>query len=278
MRTADNGARDLVLGAGGIKGFGHLGLLRALREREIVPYRVIGVSVGSAIATLYANGFSEDQSREILLDAMHRFDKGAVARFLRRFNPVKLYRQGGIIELRPLFEDICARYSLRPQPNLAIVAYDLARRKPVLFEGTDYDLVSAVCGSCSVPVVMRTTSYGQVYPPIMRLVDGGVYHPCPTDFSPRPAIVSQLGLASKSPREKLPVVDRLFHFGEQMISRWWQSRFKKPRKQDLLIRTGKPDVATLSFGAGVKTFHELERYGYEVASRELDKAIGSGAL
>ncbi|MBY0551986.1 MAG: patatin-like phospholipase family protein [Candidatus Obscuribacterales bacterium] len=278
MRTVQNGARDLVLGAGGIKGFGHLGLLRAMRERNIVPHRVIGVSIGSAIATLHANGFTEDQSRDILLDAMHRFDKGGVARFLRRFNPVKLYRQGGIIELRTLFEDICARYSLRPQPNLAIVAYDLARRKPVLFEGTDYDLVSAVCGSCSVPVVMRTTSYGQVYPPTMRLVDGGVYHPCPTEFSPRPAIVSQLGLATKSPREKLPFVDRLFHFGEQMISRWWQRRFKRPRKQDLLIRTGKPDVAVLSFSARESTFLELEKYGYETASREFDKAIRSGAL
>lgn len=278
MRTVQNGARDLVLGAGGIKGFGHLGVLKALRERNIVPVRVIGVSVGSAIATLYANGFDEEQSREILLDAMHRFDKGAVARFMKRFNPLRLVRQGGIIELRTLFEDICGRYSLKPQPNLAILAYDLRRRKPVLFEGTDYDLVSAVCGSCSVPVVMRTTAYGQVYPPSMRLIDGGVYHPCPTDFSPRPAIVSRLGLATRSPKEKLPFVDRMFHFGEQMISRFWERRFKPPRKGDLLIRTGKPDVATLSFGAGIKTFHALEAYGYDVACRTLDRALRDGAL
>ncbi len=272
------GGVDLVLGAGGVKGFGHLGALRALEEFGIVPVRIIGVSIGSAIATLYTNGFSVDQCRTILMEELRNFDRSPIGSFLCRFNPFRLKRQGGIIDIRSVFERVVEKYALRPQPNLGIVAYETSRRKPVLFEGTDYDLVTAVSGSCSVPVLMQATPYGQSYPPSMRLVDGGVHHPCPVEFCPRQAIVCRLGLASKPSKEKLPLYDQLLHMLERFIRPFWEKRFRKPRPDDLLINTGKPDVGTLTFSVSEKTFLEMEEYGYQVTCLALTKAIASGKL
>jgi predicted acylesterase/phospholipase RssA len=270
---------DHILGAGGIKGFAHLGSLRAFEELQLVPVRLIGVSIGSAVATLYTNGFKTDQIREILLEEMRSFDTTkAITDFLRSFNPCRLWRQGGIIELHSRFEKLVVRYGLKPQPNLGILAYDLGKRKPVLFEGTDYDLAAAVSGSCSVPLLMQTTSYGRTYPANMHLVDGGVFHPCPVQFSPRPAVVCRLGMASQASKEKLPFYDQILHAGERFIRRFWEGRFRPSRPGDVMINIGKPDVGTLTFNVGEKTMLAMEQYGYDVTRKALEEALASGKL
>src|SRR6185369_5895380 len=46
----------LVLGGGGLKGFAHIGVLRALEERGIVPDVYAGTSIGALIAAAYLGG------------------------------------------------------------------------------------------------------------------------------------------------------------------------------------------------------------------------------
>jgi NTE family protein len=46
----------LVLGGGGLKGFAHIGVLRALAERGIVPDAYAGTSIGAMIAAAYIGG------------------------------------------------------------------------------------------------------------------------------------------------------------------------------------------------------------------------------
>ena len=46
----------LVLSGGGLKGLAHIGVLRALEERELVPSLVVGSSIGSLIAAAWAAG------------------------------------------------------------------------------------------------------------------------------------------------------------------------------------------------------------------------------
>ena len=48
----------LVLGGGGLKGFAHIGVLRALRERGIVPSLYAGTSIGSLIAAAHLSGMT----------------------------------------------------------------------------------------------------------------------------------------------------------------------------------------------------------------------------
>lgn len=51
----------LVLGGGGLKGFAHIGVLRALVERGIDPVVVSGTSIGALVAAAYTAGVSVDE-------------------------------------------------------------------------------------------------------------------------------------------------------------------------------------------------------------------------
>ena len=48
----------LVLGGGGLKGFAHIGVLRALEELHIVPDTFAGTSIGALIAAAHLGGIS----------------------------------------------------------------------------------------------------------------------------------------------------------------------------------------------------------------------------
>ncbi len=57
----------LVLGGGGMKGFAHLGVLRALEEAGIRPTCFAGTSIGALIAAAYLGGMSlEEMERRAL--------------------------------------------------------------------------------------------------------------------------------------------------------------------------------------------------------------------
>ena len=47
----------LVLGAGGARGFAHIGVIKVLEAEGIQPEVVVGVSSGSVVAALYAGGY-----------------------------------------------------------------------------------------------------------------------------------------------------------------------------------------------------------------------------
>jgi NTE family protein len=58
----------LVLGGGGLKGFAHIGVLRAFEERGIKPTVVAGTSIGSLIAAAYVGGMPIDEMERRALD------------------------------------------------------------------------------------------------------------------------------------------------------------------------------------------------------------------
>ena len=51
----------LILSGGGIRGMAHIGLLKAMQERNIEAKEVAGASVGALIGALYANGNSPEE-------------------------------------------------------------------------------------------------------------------------------------------------------------------------------------------------------------------------
>ncbi len=57
----------LVLGSGGRRGFAHAGVLRALESGGIKPDLIVGVSIGSIIGALYANGMSAAALEQLAL-------------------------------------------------------------------------------------------------------------------------------------------------------------------------------------------------------------------
>ena len=56
----------LVLSGGGVRGFAHIGVLKALEELNIKPDILSGVSAGAIVAAFYADGHSPDKIFEIL--------------------------------------------------------------------------------------------------------------------------------------------------------------------------------------------------------------------
>lgn len=58
----------LVLGAGGPRGFAHIGVLKVLEANGIEPDLVVGTSVGAMIGAMYANGVPAAEIERVALD------------------------------------------------------------------------------------------------------------------------------------------------------------------------------------------------------------------
>jgi NTE family protein len=56
----------VVLSGGGVRGFAHLGVLKALDELGIRPYAISGVSSGAIVVALYAAGNSPEKILEFM--------------------------------------------------------------------------------------------------------------------------------------------------------------------------------------------------------------------
>ncbi|MBA3761092.1 MAG: patatin-like phospholipase family protein, partial [Gemmatimonadales bacterium] len=85
----------LVLSGGGLKGLAHIGVLRALEERGLVPNLVVGSSIGSLIAAAWAAGVPA-QTMEARARMVRRRDVFQVARAdvaFRRLLAPALYRR-----------------------------------------------------------------------------------------------------------------------------------------------------------------------------------------
>src|SRR5919107_904459 len=85
----------LVLSGGGLKGLAHIGVLRALEERGLVPSLVVGSSIGSLIAAAWAAGVPTPQM-EARARLVRRRDVFQVARAdvaFRRLLAPALYRR-----------------------------------------------------------------------------------------------------------------------------------------------------------------------------------------
>src|SRR5437773_10220586 len=75
----------LVLGGGGLKGFAHIGVFRALRDLGIEPTVVAGTSIGALIGAAFARGMPIDEMADR-------------ARGLKRRDLFRLNRMGMLLE------------------------------------------------------------------------------------------------------------------------------------------------------------------------------------
>ncbi len=91
----------LVLGGGGLKGFAHIGVLRALEERGIVPTLLAGTSIGSLIAAAAAGGTSVAAMEERALAVRRRdvFRLNRLGMVRDRQRAVSIYLEGPLREL-----------------------------------------------------------------------------------------------------------------------------------------------------------------------------------
>ncbi len=144
----------LVLGGGGLKGFAHIGVLRALRERNIRPVVVAGTSVGALIAAAYARGLTveELERRALSLRKPDLFRIDHLGMVMRRMLSPSLYLER---PLQEIVEQLAPEGTFRDLPvPLLVNTVDLERGTQVTWglPGLqDVRVTDAVYASCALP-------------------------------------------------------------------------------------------------------------------------------
>jgi NTE family protein len=158
----------LVLGGGGLRGFAHLGVLRALEEAGVQPDIVVGTSAGAVVGAAYASGLSPDRiesiARGVKLASLIDFTLSTSG--LMRGDNIASWIDG-----------ITAGVPVENFPRrFAAVATDLRSGRAMLLDrGT---AGAAVQASAAVPGVTVPVAYRGGH-----LVDGGIASLVPVRFA-----------------------------------------------------------------------------------------------
>ncbi len=156
----------LALGAGGARGFAHIGVLRGLAEAQVPVDAIAGCSIGALIGAVYAAGQLENFERQVL-----NLDWSDV---MRIFDPV--WPRSGLISGERAMEWLQGLIGDWRIEDLAIpfvaVSVDLITGEEVLIrEGRVTDAIRA---SISIPGIFVPHRAGR-----RLLVDGALRNPVP---------------------------------------------------------------------------------------------------
>jgi predicted acylesterase/phospholipase RssA len=154
----------LVLGAGGVKGYAHIGVLRVLERAGVSADYVAGTSIGSPLAAGYAVGYSADAMAQLM-------DELGMAAF-RLTIPISSLLSSAAIRMRLRRLGPQTRFEDLPLP-LAVVAADVVTRREIVFRrGLVWPVLMA---SMAIPGIYPAQRLGPYV-----LVDGGVLNPVPS--------------------------------------------------------------------------------------------------
>lgn len=159
------GRIGLALGSGASRGWAHIGVIRALEERGIVPDIVCGSSAGALVGAMYAAG---------RLDGLEKFGTELDWRQMVGYFDISL--RGGLIRARKLLETLTAEFGSHDLASLdkpfGCVATDLASGREIwLREGPLFERVQA---SMALPGLVAP-----VWLDGRWLVDGGLVNAVP---------------------------------------------------------------------------------------------------
>ncbi len=154
----------LVLGGGGCRAHGHIGVIRALEKNGLKPDLVVGTSAGSLVGALYAAGMTSDQ--------LEKLGQKLGSSALRDWIVPKLGLFGGDAIRRFVTETIGARTIESLPIRFAAVATELRTGRMMVFERGDIGL--AVQASSSIPGLIEPLRLGE-----NLYVDGSLTSPVP---------------------------------------------------------------------------------------------------
>lgn len=159
----------LVLGGGSARGFSHVGLIRAFEENGIPIDLLVGTSMGSIVAGLYAAGYSVDNMTEIVTD----LDTAALL-------DIPMPLGGGVVDTTGIqhYLDILLEgrtYDQLPIPFYSVIVNLGTGRELALHDGK---VSTGIRASMSIPGIFPPVQIGDQY-----YVDGGLKNQVPANVA-----------------------------------------------------------------------------------------------
>lgn len=171
----------VVLGAGGARGYAHLGVIEELRSRDHEVVAIAGTSMGALVGGLAAAG------RDVAFaDWVRTLTQRSV---LRLMDPARLSAPGAVQGNRLVekIDGILGELQIEDLPiPFTAVAADLTNRREVWFQRGP--LTAAIRASIAIPGALTPVGMGD-----RLLVDGGILNPVPME--PVLAVESDFTLA-----------------------------------------------------------------------------------
>lgn len=186
LRLDQDKPLSLALGAGGVRGFAHIGVLEALVERGFTISEIVGSSAGAIIAAFYAAvGLSLPELRDfgLNLTSQHLFAWALLRRMPEAVRKKYSHLAGIIPGHLARLANLSGRELQHGVERLGMVCYDVKQREEVFFHNLQagFPLEEAARGSASIPgffPTRRCLVEGREY----RLTDGGLINKLPVDY------------------------------------------------------------------------------------------------
>ena len=288
----------LALGSGSARGLTHIGVLKALEEKNIKIDYISGSSIGALIGGAYAMGMPIAEIEKIALQT----DWKLMAKIL---SPT--LSTSSFVKDKYLLEFLDTYFNGKTFDSLQIpfscISTDIETGEMVVIR-KGY-LATAIRASISIPMIFSPVSYG-----LHKLVDGGLVNPTPVDvvksqnvdkiiavnlmnFAPiKPNLTKNIEQESKvnsSLNKKLghfikhpinyfndktsPKDEGIPHFGKILYRMLFIVQVQMSK---LTIRIGKPDILIEPDTTAYNLFDfqkgkELIEIGYKCAMEELNK-------
>ena len=156
----------IALSGGGVRGFAHLGVLKALNEAGIHPHVVSGTSAGAIVGSFYCLGYTPEKIFEIIRQT----------KFFGLLRPALSWR--GIFKMKS-FELLYSKY-ITPntfsglQIPLTITATNLTQGKVAYF--SEGEIIKPLIASTCIPGIFDPVRIGNDY-----FVDGGLLNNLPIE-------------------------------------------------------------------------------------------------
>lgn len=246
----------LVLGGGGVKGFFHIGVLNALKEKNIKITEVSGTSIGAIIGAIYCSDPQIDFNKILgelsllkILSNIEFSDKKTVnnlVEFLQTF--IKAEK----------FSDL--------KIPLTFNATDINTGDEIIFK--DGPIFPGLISSMAIPGIFPPVEINGRY-----LSDGGILDNTPIKLikNNRYILLSNLdmSLSEINKNDRLAVLKNTIKIMQRKESIEDIQYFKRKRRTKLLSLN--PDLKINSLDFRKKNYRELINYGYQLTLERLEK-------
>ncbi len=266
----------LSLSGGGIKGFSHIGAIKALEEANIKFNYISGTSSGSIVAALYACSYTTEEIYNIFkkyVNEIKYIDLINIKKFFKNLITFKGIQIDGLnsgTKIKKLVTKVCMQKGItninQVKMPLVIPAVNLRTEELYVFSNNilenrssnikyinNIDLGTAVQASCSYPGVFSPCRYKQDL-----LVDGGIAENIPWRETKRAGADKVLSIVftDKTPKK---CCDNIF----EVINKSFSILCKELAEYewdgaDYLLKIKEPKVGLLE----KKKMNELYQEGY----------------